>query len=565
MWIFFLFLFVSDVSSTKCNRKNVDFVCPNSNGCVNETCTVCTSDEHCSLQSYCLKGQCTHRTLFPMSGYSVLTIFALFFVSILGGATGLGGGSFAVPVLALCSAFSSVQAVAISQATILGNGIISFFAGAISRHPTRNRPRIAFDVVFVLFPSLLCGSFIGVFVAPLLPQWVIMILMVLFLISTISSTIKRAVKELRQERMFRKKNSSGNLGDVSKSTHEMVPFDDKKRPISMAVSSNQIDCKSTDLNEHKISSINNEEEIGADNAVLHSVKDIVNEEEETKESEQHQKNKDCSKGMQENETSSPETDEGSLKKATPKKDRDALELERILKKEQHFPVIKLLFCFGNWCLLVFVSFVRGGKGGAKSLFGVEKCSMIDWLSFGLFIFVSILLALFAGLVLMQEERKKKRLNYPFAIGDVHWKPKTAVLLPIACIAAGFIAGLLGIGGALVTSPVLLEMGILVPVVTATTSALLLATSASATAQFAVSSLLPIDFGVFFFAIGVAGALIGLLVISRLAVKYHRYSILLFSILVLYCVSLIMSGFYGIYSVVLIFTNGGAIGFKSPCA
>ena len=120
----FFFCIYTYCSNTTCTANSVYFVCPRGSGCVNGTCGICTSDSDCSSQSTCSNSKCVHKSLFPLKYQTIISAIGIFGVSILGGATGLGGGSFIVPVLSLCSMFPATEAVALSQVWIL----CSFFA-----------------------------------------------------------------------------------------------------------------------------------------------------------------------------------------------------------------------------------------------------------------------------------------------------------------------------------------------------------------------------------------------------------------------------------------------------
>lgn len=102
-------------ANTTCDLHSVDFVCKVGYGCVNSTCAPCIDNSHCSAQSECKNGECVHRGLIPITWQTVVCALGIFCVSILGGATGIGGGSFIVPVLTLCSMFTATEAVALSQ------------------------------------------------------------------------------------------------------------------------------------------------------------------------------------------------------------------------------------------------------------------------------------------------------------------------------------------------------------------------------------------------------------------------------------------------------------------
>ncbi|KAA6372555.1 MAG: hypothetical protein EZS28_031917 [Streblomastix strix] len=145
-----------------CNHGIVDLVCQGFQGCVDGLCGVCRSDPDCGAQSTCKGQQCIHKGIWPPTWQTFISMIGGFSISILGGATGLGGGSFVVPIVTLVSLFKSSVGVAIAQVTIFGNGFMSFIMGMYGRHPNRDRPRIYCDIVVVMIPCLLAGSFIGI-------------------------------------------------------------------------------------------------------------------------------------------------------------------------------------------------------------------------------------------------------------------------------------------------------------------------------------------------------------------------------------------------------------------
>eukprot|EP00770_Monocercomonoides_exilis_P006263 MONOS_6233.1-p1 / transcript=MONOS_6233.1 / gene=MONOS_6233 / organism=Monocercomonoides_exilis_PA203 / gene_product=unspecified product / transcript_product=unspecified product / location=Mono_scaffold00193:84271-85734(-) / protein_length=487 / sequence_SO=supercontig / SO=protein_coding / is_pseudo=false len=486
-----------------------------------------------------------------------------------------------------------------------------------------------------MFPSLLAGSFLGVFVAPLVPQFVITILLCFFLISTLVRTLQKAIREFKKEQQIRKAQKAEM--EAKKDSSVTVPpinnEDTSSNSSSDRQSANSTQCQAnSDLHEGNLVEASESSSENRDASEIVQKSDLDSIEKGKSEEKQINEFLQSSYEMEEMTSSQPaycrkrdgstaqetftvDTENSSTSQNSPPSESSAqrtshltdgshanndsaasssssedeqdnshpavspsntplideslspeqqAQLAKMLKSEAHPPILKLLFCIAVWATMIVFSFARGGKGGTPSLFGVKRCGWVDWFLFALYLVLSLALAVFAGFVLIREHKTKKQLHYPFADGDVQWRVKTAVLYPLFCILAGFLAGFLGIGGALVTSPVLMEMGVIVPVVTATTSALLLATSSASTAQYAVSLFLPYDWGLFFFGLGILGSLVGTLVIARLAIKYHRYSVLLFSIALLFSISLIISGFHGIYTIVLIIIHGGRVSFSSPC-
>ena len=60
-------------------------------------------------------------------------------------------------------------------------------------------------------------------------------------------------------------------------------------------------------------------------------------------------------------------------------------------------------------------------------------------------------------------------NYNFLKGDIHWTIRNSLLIPLICLSAGILAGLLGLGGGMVIGPVFLELGVLTQVAANTSS------------------------------------------------------------------------------------------------
>ena len=50
------------------------------------------------------------------------------------------------------------------------------------------------------------------------------------------------------------------------------------------------------------------------------------------------------------------------------------------------------------------------------------------------------------------------MRYAYAEGDVLWDDAAIVRLPLGCVAAGVLAGMLGVGGGMVMQPLMLELG-----------------------------------------------------------------------------------------------------------
>ena len=107
-------------------------------------------------------------------------------------------------------------------------------------------------------------------------------------------------------------------------------------------------------------------------------------------------------------------------------------------------------------LLIVVSLLRG-KGNGKFA-TVSKCSVTDWSLLAIFIIGGIVLIFAAVVVLSREYKLKLKVKYEFIEGDMMCKPIIITKLIIIGLFAGFLAGFLGIGSALILNPIMILLG-----------------------------------------------------------------------------------------------------------
>merc|ERR1719409_2525561 len=103
-------------------------------------------------------------------------------------------------------------------------------------------------------------------------------------------------------------------------------------------------------------------------------------------------------------------------------------------------------------------------------------------------------------ILMAEFRRKVAKGYSFARGEIQWNNKNTIRYPAICTLSGVFAGLFGIGGGIVKGPLMLEMGVIPAVVSASAAAMILYTSSAACTSFAVFGLLHVTYGALFFVL-----------------------------------------------------------------
>ncbi|CAK9087357.1 Sulfite exporter TauE/SafE family protein 2 [Durusdinium trenchii] len=222
-------------------------------------------------------------------------------------------------------------------------------------------------------------------------------------------------------------------------------------------------------------------------------------------------------------------------------------------------IAALTLCFAGTCALTLLK----GGGRMASPLGVECGSIGFWLLY--FGAVPWVLAFALGFrqMLVSEFHQKLQQGYTFQPGEVRWDSRNTLLYPLLCAIAGLLAGLFGVGGGIVKGPLMLEMGIMPSVASASAAAMILYTSAAASASFLVFGLLHPLYGALFFFLGLICTALGQYVVGQWVHKQNRQSPIVLSI---GTVILLSSVFVAINTVVISIgrTRAELLAFHGVC-
>merc|ERR1719385_324568 len=132
-------------------------------------------------------------------------------------------------------------------------------------------------------------------------------------------------------------------------------------------------------------------------------------------------------------------------------------------------------------------------------------------------------------------------------GDIKWNESiySMIKYPLIATAAGTLGGLLGIGGGMIVSPLLMELGVLPTVAAATSAMAVMITSSAATLQYILLGYLSTDYMLYFMAIGVLGTFLGQTVVGHCIAKYNRKSLIVFSVAAIMGGAVMLMGIEGV--------------------
>lgn len=155
----------------------------------------------------------------------------------------------------------------------------------------------------------------------------------------------------------------------------------------------------------------------------------------------------------------------------------------------------------------------------------------------------------AGAATVMNNAKEGAEGAGAAGGAMAWTPRTLWLYPLLSTVAGFLGGFLGIGGGIIMSPLLLELGLAPEASQATSALFVLLSSSLATIQFVVLGKTMPQYVLWFSIWTVLATFAGQTIVDYLLRRYRRSSPIVLSIAAITGLSLLLMGSVGLVDVV----------------
>lgn len=388
-----------------------------------------------------------HKALLPPNFSDVLAALCAALGLIVAAGGGIGGGGVMVPLCILVLGFRPKHAIALSNFTVLGGSVASAWLNA-GKQCADGRPLVDWDIIVMMQPSTILGVLLGGFVAKSLPDFILTasLSMVLGLLSL--RTLQKAIAMHRME----------NRGEAR--------FEGLVGEEDLAIE--------------------------AENALAEA-------EDQAAESEFEAvaENKFVAIGFEEaQDASEGENDHLVLPTPTPGSN-SGMPGARSEAGEAQQHIRSLFVCFGG-CVALTV--LKGG--GRGSIIGVACGSPLFWL----LSFAAVPWVLFFGINFRRQLLLEKDAGARHKESEIEWDRRTTVTYPLLCSVAGVFAGLFGLGGGMIQGPLLLNMGVVPEVASATAAVMMLFTTVAACISFQVLGLLEDGYGF-------AGLLLGALCAS----------------------------------------------------
>lgn len=128
-------------------------------------------------------------------------------------------------------------------------------------------------------------------------------------------------------------------------------------------------------------------------------------------------------------------------------------------------------------------------------------------------------------LLKTEYEKKKLVNYKFVKGDIHWNNPTINTFTMSAIFGGMIASLVGLGGGVIFTPLMLEFGVNPKVANSTSMYMIMINTFSTSCQFFLLGVVKLDYAIFLSIIVVVSTFIGNKLLDYIILKTGRVSLM----------------------------------------
>jgi len=203
-----------------------------------------------------------------------------------------------------------------------------------------------------------------------------------------------------------------------------------------------------------------------------------------------------------------------LSAASPASDED---LEQQDPKWEKYPFDKNVWLVVSWCTILVCAVCKGDLVPC----GGWQYWLLEWAPLPILTAITY----FYGRRLVREHKGRQSRSY--AKGDIPWDENNVIKYPLMSSIAGVAAALLGVGGGMVTGPLMLELGVLPEISRVTSAYMILFTSSCTSMQYLILGRIRADEAIWYMAWGFIGAVVGHHCVEYLLKKYNSTSVLVY--------------------------------------
>lgn len=217
-----------------------------------------------------------------------------------------------------------------------------------------------------------------------------------------------------------------------------------------------------------------------------------------------------------------------------------------------FPVKKLVALLMVWFSFFVIYLFRGNRYG-QGIIPMKPCGVGYWT---LSLFQIPLAIAFTAWILRRKE--------VIACQGPNKQGVNKLIFPLMALLAGGLGGVFGIGGGMLISPLLLQVGVYPEVTAATCSFMVFFSSTMSAFQYLLLGMDQTGTALIFSVICFVASLVGLVMVQRAIKELGRASLIIFSVGIVMAMSAILMTSFGALDVWEDYSSGRYMGFKLPC-
>ncbi|KAF3642621.1 hypothetical protein FXO38_21027 [Capsicum annuum] len=237
----------------------------------------------------------------------------------------------------------------------------------------------------------------------------------------------------------------------------------------------------------------------------------------------------------------------------PKKEKTAFEIFKF-----NLNLKRILVLFIVWFVYLFLTCLQNDLTACTPLYWV-----LNLLQF------PVALAVFGyEFVKLYKESKKRRLEgNPESIceADIQWTATNLIFCALCGILGGTVGGLLGSGGGFILGPLLLEIGVIPQVASATATFVMMFSSSLSVVEFYLLKRFPMPYALYLMSVSILAGFWGQCFIRRLIAVLKRASIIVFILSGVIFASALTMGVIGIEKSIRMIHNHEFMGFLDFCS
>ncbi|XP_031488902.1 sulfite exporter TauE/SafE family protein 4-like isoform X2 [Nymphaea colorata] len=196
----------------------------------------------------------------------------------------------------------------------------------------------------------------------------------------------------------------------------------------------------------------------------------------------------------------------------------------------------------------------------------RDCSPLYWVLNLLQFPVALSVFIYEAVKLCKEGRRRRKCGNTESVceASIEWTPIQLIFCALCGILGGTVGGLLGSGGGFILGPLLLELGVIPQVASATATFVMMFSSSLSVVEFYFLHRFPIPYALYLTGVSIIAGFFGQYFVRKLVTILGRASIIIFILSSVIFLSALVMGIVGIDKSIVMIQNHEYMGFLSIC-